>query len=194
MAHRRAGPRGRRSPSTRSATTPARACSTPPERSGRHKLYGPDHLERLGRIRELQAQRFSLAAIRAILDVDRPGLEGLFAAAGPQLHARRADREVRPRRRARRPAARRSGCSPTRSRSGTTSTTTPTSACSARSSSCATIGMTEDILVELGAIYVATSARSRPTCSTMLAGTRPRRGIPTSSSRCSAADRELDSA
>jgi DNA-binding transcriptional MerR regulator len=51
----------------------------PPERAGRHKLYGPDHLERLNRIRDLQAQRFSLAAIRAILDADRPGLERLFA-------------------------------------------------------------------------------------------------------------------
>jgi DNA-binding transcriptional MerR regulator len=52
---------------------------TAPERSGRHKLYGPGHLERLERIRDLQARRFSLAAIRAILDADRPGLEGLFA-------------------------------------------------------------------------------------------------------------------
>jgi DNA-binding transcriptional MerR regulator len=55
---------------------------TPPERSGRHKLYGPDHLDRLGRIRELQGRRFSLAAIRAILDVDRPGIEGIFASHG----------------------------------------------------------------------------------------------------------------
>jgi DNA-binding transcriptional MerR regulator len=51
----------------------------PPERSGRHKLYGPDHLDRLGRIRDLQGRRFSLAAIRAILDTDRPGLETVFA-------------------------------------------------------------------------------------------------------------------
>ncbi len=55
---------------------------SPPERSGRHKLYGPDHLNRLGRIRELQAQRFSLAAIRALLNADRPGLEGIFASHG----------------------------------------------------------------------------------------------------------------
>lgn len=54
----------------------------PPERSGRHKLYGPDHLDRLGRIRELQGRRFSLAAIRAILDVDRPGIEGIFTSHG----------------------------------------------------------------------------------------------------------------
>jgi DNA-binding transcriptional MerR regulator len=53
-----------------------------PERSGRHKLYGREHLERLGRIRELQAQRFSLAAIRAILNADRPGIEDLFVAHG----------------------------------------------------------------------------------------------------------------
>jgi hypothetical protein len=53
-----------------------------PEREGRHKLYGPDHLDRLGRIRDLQTQRFSLAAIKALLDADRPGLEGLFASQG----------------------------------------------------------------------------------------------------------------
>ncbi len=53
-----------------------------PEREGRHKLYGQDHLDRLVRIREFQTQRFSLAAIKALLAVDRPGLEGLFAAQG----------------------------------------------------------------------------------------------------------------
>jgi DNA-binding transcriptional MerR regulator len=51
----------------------------PPERSGRHKLYSPAHLERLLRIRDLQGKRFSLAAIRAVLTADRPGLEQLFA-------------------------------------------------------------------------------------------------------------------
>src|ERR1700689_5485066 len=54
----------------------------PPVKQGRNRLYGPEHLERLDRIRELQGQRFSLAAIRAIVDVDRPGLEGLFTSAG----------------------------------------------------------------------------------------------------------------
>ncbi len=54
----------------------------PPERSGRHRLYGSAHLERLTRIRELQGERFSLAAIRAIVNVDRPGLESLFASEG----------------------------------------------------------------------------------------------------------------
>jgi len=54
----------------------------PPERSGRHKLYGPSHLDRLARIRDLQSQRFSLAAIRALLSADRPGIEGLFASQG----------------------------------------------------------------------------------------------------------------
>jgi DNA-binding transcriptional MerR regulator len=54
----------------------------PPERSGRHKLYGAAHLERLERIRDLQGQRFSLAAIRALLSVDRPGIEGLFVSEG----------------------------------------------------------------------------------------------------------------
>ena len=54
----------------------------PPERSGRHKLYDQGHLDRLRRIRELKEQRFSLAAIRAIVTVDRPGLESLFVASG----------------------------------------------------------------------------------------------------------------
>jgi DNA-binding transcriptional MerR regulator len=55
-----------------------------PARSGRHKLYGREHLERLEQIRELQEQRFSLAAIRAILnaDAERPGLESLFTGSG----------------------------------------------------------------------------------------------------------------
>ena len=54
----------------------------PPKRQGRHKIYGREHLDRLGRIRELQGRRFSLAAIRAILDVDRPGIEGIFTSQG----------------------------------------------------------------------------------------------------------------
>ena len=54
----------------------------PPVKQGRTRVYGPDHLERLERICELRSQRFSLAAIKAIVDVDRPGLEGLFGAAG----------------------------------------------------------------------------------------------------------------
>jgi len=50
----------------------------PPTKEGRHRLYGAEHLERLDRIRELQGQRFSLAAIRAIVETNKPGLEGLF--------------------------------------------------------------------------------------------------------------------
>lgn len=43
----------------------------PATRVGRTKVYGAEHLERLERIRELQARRFSLAAIRTLLDTDR---------------------------------------------------------------------------------------------------------------------------
>ena len=50
-----------------------------PQRSGRHKLYGPQHLDRLARIRDLQEQRFSLAAIKAIIDADMPGVEEIFS-------------------------------------------------------------------------------------------------------------------
>jgi DNA-binding transcriptional MerR regulator len=58
----------------------------PAVRSGRVKLYGREHLERLQRIRELQARRFSLAAIRALLD--NPSLtDGLFADEGPASYS-----------------------------------------------------------------------------------------------------------
>ena len=57
------------------------------ERFGRANLYGPHHLERLDRIRELQGRRFSLAAIRALLDEDRPGLEGIFGDAGGRKYS-----------------------------------------------------------------------------------------------------------
>jgi DNA-binding transcriptional MerR regulator len=46
-------------------------------RKGRHKLYGQDHLLRLARIRELQDRRFSLAAIRALLEASG-NVEGIF--------------------------------------------------------------------------------------------------------------------
>ncbi len=55
----------------------------PATRSGRHGLYGPEHLDRLVRIKELQSRRFSLAAIRALLAEDREGLlHGVFADKG----------------------------------------------------------------------------------------------------------------
>ena len=52
-------------------------------RAGRVKLYGPTHLERLERIRDLQGRGFSLAAIRALLAGDREHLvEAIFADRG----------------------------------------------------------------------------------------------------------------
>jgi DNA-binding transcriptional MerR regulator len=55
----------------------------PAERCGRTNLYGPEHLERLERIKELQGRRFSLAAIKALLAESREGLvEGIFADRG----------------------------------------------------------------------------------------------------------------
>jgi len=53
----------------------------PAARVGRTKEFGPDHLARLERIRELQTKRFSLAAIRALLDADRGAdlVEEVFA-------------------------------------------------------------------------------------------------------------------
>jgi len=55
----------------------------PAERCGRTNLYGAEHLERLERIKALQGRRFSLAAIRALLDERREGIvEGIFADPG----------------------------------------------------------------------------------------------------------------
>lgn len=52
-------------------------------RAGRVKLYGPTHLERLERIRDLQGRGFSLAAIRSLLEGDRQHLvDGIFADRG----------------------------------------------------------------------------------------------------------------
>lgn len=51
----------------------------PAERAGRANVYSALHLERLERIKELQAKRFSLAAIKALLTDEREGIvEGIF--------------------------------------------------------------------------------------------------------------------
>jgi DNA-binding transcriptional MerR regulator len=55
----------------------------PAQKAGRAKLYGSDHLDRLAQIRDLQGRRFSLAAIRALLESERPELvDGIFAGEG----------------------------------------------------------------------------------------------------------------
>ncbi len=55
----------------------------PAERVGRTKVYGAVHRERLEQIRDLQQRRFSLAAIKALLDADRPGIvDGIFGGSG----------------------------------------------------------------------------------------------------------------
>jgi DNA-binding transcriptional MerR regulator len=53
-----------------------------PTPAGRHRLYGDRHVDRLRRIRELQERRFSLAAIRAIVQTNRPGIDDLFSGSG----------------------------------------------------------------------------------------------------------------
>jgi DNA-binding transcriptional MerR regulator len=55
----------------------------PAERAGRAKVYGQDHLARLAQIKDLQARRFSLAAIKSLLESDRTDLfDGIFADQG----------------------------------------------------------------------------------------------------------------
>jgi DNA-binding transcriptional MerR regulator len=53
------------------------------ERVGRSKRYGVAHLDRIQQIRDLQARRFSLAAIKALLESERQDLvDGIFAGEG----------------------------------------------------------------------------------------------------------------
>jgi len=48
----------------------ARGLLPGPRKGGRRAVYGPEHLERLGRIRELQAQGYTLAEIARLLAAD----------------------------------------------------------------------------------------------------------------------------
>lgn len=60
----------------------------PAERCGRNNVYGPAHLERLERIKALQSRRFSLAAIRALLEERRESLvDGIFADTGGRSYS-----------------------------------------------------------------------------------------------------------
>jgi DNA-binding transcriptional MerR regulator len=53
----------------------------PPERDGRLAWYGREHLERLGRVKELQQRGFSLAVIRRFLDGELDPADERLAAA-----------------------------------------------------------------------------------------------------------------
>ena len=53
----------------------------PPAREGRIAWYGPEHVERLARIRDLQARGFSLALIRRLLDGELDAADEPLAAA-----------------------------------------------------------------------------------------------------------------
>jgi len=142
----------------------------PPERSGRHKLYGPSHLDRLERIRELQGQRFSLAAIRAIVTADRPGLEGLFVVHGrsysfDDLIARAGvDVELVTR-------LRDVGLLADPAAFGRDAYDDNDLALLRAVAELVEIGMTEDILVELGSIYVRHFRALQADVHAMLAGT-----------------------
>ena len=52
-----------------------------PTRTGRIAWYGPEHVERLGRIRDLQARGFSLAVIRRLVDGELDAADEPLAAA-----------------------------------------------------------------------------------------------------------------
>jgi DNA-binding transcriptional MerR regulator len=126
----------------------------PPERDGRHKLYSPEHLERLDRIRDLQAQRFSLAAIRAVLSADRPGLERLFGSADDRQYSldelvaqSGLDRPIVE-------GLRDVGLLPDPAEFGREAYDETDLGVLRAVAELQDVGMTQDILVELGAIYV----------------------------------------
>lgn len=49
-----------------------------PSRNGRNAWYGPRHLDRIHQIVDLRARRFSLAAIKALLEADLAGTESVL--------------------------------------------------------------------------------------------------------------------
>ncbi len=140
-----------------------------PARSGRHKLYGPAHVDRLDQIRRLQGQRFSLAAIGAILNTDRPGLEGLFAAHGGNysfddlVERSGIDRTFLER-------LREVGLLADPAALGRESYDDSELAMLRALSELREIGMTDDVLAELGAIYVRHFRALQADVHDMLAG------------------------
>lgn len=54
---------------------------SPPRRSGRHALYGPEHLERIARIRSLQARGLTLAVIKRLVTGELDDADAELAAA-----------------------------------------------------------------------------------------------------------------
>lgn len=142
----------------------------PPERSGRHKLYDHRHLDRLARIRELQDRRFSLAAIRAILDADRPGLDGIFGGTGEytldELIARTGVDAVLVAR------LRDVGLLPEPAEFGRESYDESDLSLLQAVGELREIGMTPEILTELGAIYVRHFRALQADVHAMLAGER----------------------
>ena len=138
-------------------------------RAGRVTLYCADHLERLNRIRELRDRHFSLAAIRAIVTADRPGLESLFLGAD---HEYTRDELVS-----------RTGVTPELAAAlhevglladpdalGRTSYDDADLGLLQAVQRLIEIGMTHDILVELGSIYVRKFAELQTEVHAMLAG------------------------
>ena len=77
----RTWPSGPTCRSTRSASTRSAGCWPPPAREGRVAWYGPEHLERLARIRELQAQGLTLALIGRVLSGDLDATDAPLAVA-----------------------------------------------------------------------------------------------------------------
>ena len=148
-------PSGPGSRSTRSATTPARASCSPPVKQGRQPA-----------LRRPSTSSGSTGSASSRTSGSRSPRSGPSStstapaskASSPPPAASYTLAELTERSgvddRARRAACARSGCSPTRPSSAARPTTTPTSRCSRAVAELRSIGMTPEILLALGRIYV----------------------------------------
>jgi DNA-binding transcriptional MerR regulator len=143
-----------------------------PERSGRHKIYGPRHLDRLQRIRELQDRRFSLAAIKAILESQVPGIEEIFTG-GDRGYTLAELAEVSGMDDDLIGAFRSTGMLPDPTEFGREDYDTTDVAMLEAAADLLAIGVPEEILVELSRIYVHHFTELQQDVSTLLQGLGP---------------------
>ena len=156
VAHRRARPAGRRHRRHDPLLRPRGPAASPPEQPGRHRLYGPEHLERLEpdpRAPGASASRWPRSG--RIVDVDRPGprrplrrRQGAATPSTSSIERSGLDADL-----VARPARGRAAPRPERVRSARP-TTTPTSALLRAVAELRSIGMTDDILSRSARIYV----------------------------------------
>ena len=156
LEDRRPGPAGR-SHRRHDPLLPARGAAPPGRAVRAHEGLRADAPPAARAHQHLQSRRFSLAAIRALLDQSREGLlEGIFGEpTGGTAYARRARRALGHRPRARDRDPRRQACCATPPSTGATATTARTSTLLRTMGELARLGLPRKALVELGRIYAA---------------------------------------